>query len=189
MMNRCFRNSFFLIAAILLAPPAQAQGEIIDQVRIGANAALQWFQELRRPLDQIVAAEKRDQLMEHMSQLSVNLFAIEQDKALLLRLLARPQVDRNQVANNLSRLNQNLGAARATLRRIGPLLRQEHRAGGVGVEAALSDAIVARKGWVEEAQGLLNNPARRASLIKEGTSTLKALRAANVELSRLLTRL
>jgi hypothetical protein len=141
------------------------------------------------PLAEIVAAEERTQLLESLSDLSKDLYAIEQDKLVFLQLLKRDALDRDAIYSRTARLRNSIDRARVSLRKVGPLLRQKYKAGGVEVEALLSDAAIARKIWVDELYGAPDNTSQRQAVIGDAEKALAALREANLELSKLITKL
>ena len=53
------------------------------------------------PLTEIVTAEERTQLLEALSDLSMDLYAIEQDKLVFIQLLKRDKLDKG--ASTLAR--------------------------------------------------------------------------------------
>ncbi|MET0859058.1 MAG: hypothetical protein ABWY27_20090 [Telluria sp.] len=161
----------------------------LDALESASVRALVWFKSLAAPIGEIVAAEKRTQLLEALSDLSKDLYAIEQDKQVFVQLLKREKMDQQAIVTRTEKLMTSIDNARASLARVGPLLRQQHRIGGVQVETLLSNAAIDRKMWVSDLYGAPADPIKRQKTIAEGERALKALHDANVELSVLITKL
>jgi hypothetical protein len=165
------------------------QPAVLDTLQKASVAALSWFRSLMEPISLLVAAEERNQLLESLSQLSIDLYAIEQDKQVLVQLLKRNLVDQAALSMRAERLRVSIERARDSLRRLGPLLRLRYKDGGEQVDALLADAAVARKYWVEQYFFVPLDSSRRQNAIAEGEQAISALRAANVELAKLIQRL
>lgn len=161
----------------------------LDSLEKASVQALNWFKSLAAPIGEIVAAEKRNQLLDALSDLSKDLYAIEQDKRVFIQLLKREKVDAQAISSRTSKLMSSIDSARGSLQRVGPLLRQQHQVGGVQVESLLSDAAIDRKMWVSDLNGAPADPIKRQKSIVEGERALKALHEANVELALLITKL
>jgi hypothetical protein len=184
--------SICLLLTFLSASSASAQSPtVLGSLEKASVRALAWFKTLTVPIAEIVEAEERTQLLEALSDLSKDLYAIEQDKQVFLQLLKRDLLDREAIYKRTGMLITNIDKARQSLRKLGPILRQKYQVGGAEVEALLSDAAIARKIWVAELYGerTPEDRARRQALIEEGERALKALHEANVELSKLITKL
>ena len=162
---------------------------VLDSLERASVRALAWFKSLAAPIGEIVAAEERNQLLDALSDLSKDLYSIEQDKQVFIQLLKRDRLDQQTIYARTAKLMTSIENARKSLRRVGPLLRQRYQIGGVEVEGLLSEAAVARKIWVSELYGAPYNPVLRQASIAEGERALKALHDANVELSKLITKL
>jgi hypothetical protein len=194
-MNRRFALSAvgcLSVGAILfplhfaLAAEATTELEILEKASI---RALEWFRAMAAPLTEIVTAEERTQLLEALSDLSKDLYAIEQDKLVFIQLLKRDKLDKKAITSRTSNLMQSIENARQSLQKVGPLLRQRYQLGGVEVEALLSEAAIKRKIWVNQLYDAPDDIAQRQDVIAEGEKALAALREANTELAKLIARL
>ncbi|MER2512335.1 MAG: hypothetical protein ABTQ25_07950 [Nitrosomonas ureae] len=179
-----------LLVCFLLPNISTAQeSPVFDNLERGSIRALEWFQALTAPITAIVEAEKRTQLLEALSELSKDLYAIEQDKLVFIQLLKREELDQPTIYRRTSMLMEDIDKTRRSLKKVGPLLRLKYQLGGAEVETLLSEAAVTRKIWVNQFYEEPEDLSQRQDLIAEGEAALKALREASLELSKLITRL
>ena len=193
-MNFKRSNEFIIIVllgvCLLLSKLSIAQDNpIFDDLKKASIAATEWFQAIAVPITAIVEAEKRRQLREVLSELSIYLYSIEHDKLMFIELLKRDKLDKNAIYKSTSLLQMNIDNARKSLKKVGPLLRFEYQHGGDKVEALLSEAAVTRKIWINQLYDMPDDFLQRQEVIAEGEEALKALRNANLELSKLITKL
>lgn len=178
------------MSASLMLFDARAQpATVLDSLEKASVRALAWFKSLATPIGEIVAAEERNQLLDALSDLSKALYSIEQDKQVFIQLLKRDILDQQAIYSRTAKLMTSIEDARQSLKKVGPLLRQRYQIGGVEVEELLSEAAISRKIWVSELYGSPYDSARRQASIAEGERALRALHNANVELSKLITKL
>ncbi|MDQ3775746.1 MAG: hypothetical protein M3461_16050 [Pseudomonadota bacterium] len=162
-----------LLLTFLSTSNASAQSStVLGSLEKASIRALAWFKALGAPIAEIVAAEERTQLLEALSDLSKDLYAIEQDKQVFIQLLKRDTLDQDAIYSRTGKLMTSIDKARQSLRRLGPILRQRYQVGGAEVEALLSDAAIARKIWVAELYGAPRDSIRRQALIAEGERAL-----------------
>lgn len=177
-----------LFTALIVQPqPVRAGG--LESIQSAGNGLLAWFISFRAPLDTVVAREKRDQLRRRLSQLSRTLYATEQTIEDLIRYLEQPGTDRTRLNAKVDELSNRVDAFRAALLSLGPLLREERRAGGEAVETQLRRASMSRANLVMRIRMDVADPAKRPALAAEGKTTLAVLIRANKELAAVIRRL
>lgn len=185
------RRLLIVLASSVLVPcwPANGQPSALDALERASMRLLEWFRSLAIPLDAIVATERRAQLFNALNAFSDDLYSIEIDKSALIQLLKRDRLNKEYIYARTGELMRSITRSRETLRTVGPLLRSQHALGGDEIEVLLFEAAAARKVWVAELYAAGPEIPNRFAAVAEGERALNALRAANAELAKLLTRL
>jgi hypothetical protein len=187
MLSRCGLG--ILLAATMVMQTAAARAQDLAPIRSAGSSLLAWLISLRAPLDTIVAREKKDQLRRQLVDLNMRLYETGLKIEDLVRDLERPNPDRARITAHVADFRTRVDRFRSELGKVGPLLLQEHRAGGSRVEDALRGAAASRAALVERLEDAAAVSAMRPGLATEGRATLIVLRRATKELSVLIRRL
>lgn len=178
-----------LLAVAMAVQAAPAWAQDLGSIQSAGNRLLAWLISLRAPLDTIVAREKKDQLRRHLVGLNMRLYETGLKIEDLVRDLERPNADAARIRANVADLRVRVDQFRSALEKVGPLLLQEHQAGGQSVEDALRRTAVSRAALIEELEDSAEVPSARPFLAAQGRGALTVLRRATRELSLLIRRL
>lgn len=185
--------SMVLVVAVPVNAVEQKDTAKTPEQRLEAAAThfRDWFESLLGHIDDIVAKEDRRRLAHELETLEGTLFRFEMEKREMIEALTSPNFNDGRAANAVDRLEASLTEVRRILTDKGLPLRKEWKDKGDQVEGELAAALGVRNGWIADLRNKLqgHEPFDRDAVAKAGAAALEQLRAANVALTKLISKL
>ena len=178
-----------LLLLLALALPVDAAGGMPEpSATIKAVTKLtQWFSELIQPFEEIGATAEKQYLVDGLIDLNKRLFDIQQDKRYLVLALKRRPLVRAELRRSSASLGEKIVYLRQSLEELAPKLRVQYRQGSDEAISLLSEALVERKGFVDQIDGATETSADRQ--IGEAQAAIEALEQAQRKLADVIVAL